>query len=162
MNSSKREPQISISRLPPEEAGEVMTLQRAAYATEAQIYGDPFLPPLTQTLPDLIDELNDPALGARTGGRLVGAVRWTIEGEVAQIGRLIVAPDMQGRRIGTRLLRAAEDASGTRVFELFTGHLSEANIRLYQREGYSITRREPLHEGVDLVYLRKEVDGAPA
>ncbi|MFT4231299.1 MAG: GNAT family N-acetyltransferase [Leucobacter sp.] len=162
MNNSEQEPRISIARLSAEDAGEVMTLQRAAYATEAQIYHDPFLPPLTQTLPELVDELEGRALGARMGGRLVGAVRWTTEGGVTQIGRLIVAPDMQGRRIGTRLLRAAEDASGTRAFELFTGHLSEANIRLYQREGYSITRREPLHEGVDLVYLRKELDAAPA
>ena len=53
-------------------------------------------------------------------------------------------------------MRAAEEASRAQVFELFTGHLSEANIRLYEREGYVPTRQEKLHDGVELVYLRKE------
>ncbi|HWV50554.1 MAG TPA: GNAT family N-acetyltransferase [Microbacterium sp.] len=145
----------SILPLSPSDAGEALTLQRAAYATEAQIYRDPFLPALTQTLAELADELNGPGLGLRIGGRLVGAVRWTLEDEAAHIGRLTVAPDHQGKGIGTRLLRAAEQHSGATRFELFTGHLSTANIALYQREGYVIDRQEPLHPGVELVYLVK-------
>lgn len=141
--------------LGPDDAGEVLTLQRAAYATEAQIYRDPFLPALTQTLDELARELEGPGLGIRIGGRLVGAVRWRNDGSVAHIGRLTVAPDVQGRGIGTRLLRSAEAASGAATFELFTGHRSEANLRLYEREGYVVDRRERLHDGVDLVYLRK-------
>ncbi|SFR85852.1 Acetyltransferase (GNAT) family protein [Agromyces sp. CF514] len=139
-----------------ERAGELLTLQRAAYASEAQLYRDPFLPALTQTLDDLRAELDTgPALGVEFGARLVGAVRWTLDGGVARIGRLVVAPDLQGRGIGTALLRSAELASGAERFELFTGHLSEANLRLYEREGYRRTRRVELHPGVELVYLAK-------
>jgi GNAT superfamily N-acetyltransferase len=146
---------MSENPLSPQDAGEVLTLQRAAYATEAQIYGDPFLPALTQTLNELIGELKGPGLGIRMDGRLVGAVRWVLKEDVAYIGRLTVVPDLRGRGLGTRLLRGAEVASGARHFELFTGHLSHANIRLYEREGYVINRREPLRDGVDLIYLRK-------
>ncbi len=135
-----------------------MTLQRAAYATEAQIYNDPFLPALTQSLAEVEDELHGFALGMRIDARLVGAVRWTVEDGVAHIGRLTIAPDMQGRGLGTRLLRAVEESSGVADFELFTGHMSEGNIRLYQREGYVPTRREQLSENVELVYLRKHVE----
>ncbi|WP_028708805.1 GNAT family N-acetyltransferase [Propionicicella superfundia] len=142
--------------LSPRDAGEVLTLQRAAYVSEAQVYGDPFLPPLTQTFADLERELSGPGIGIRDGGRLVGAVRWTVADGVAHIGRLMVAPDRQGRGIGTRLLRAAEAASGAAACELFTGHLSAGNVRLYEREGYAIVRRTTLREGVDLVHLRKE------
>ena len=39
------------------DAGELLTLQRAAYVSEARIYGDPELPPLVQTLDELIVEL---------------------------------------------------------------------------------------------------------
>ncbi|MDQ1130071.1 GNAT family N-acetyltransferase [Microbacterium sp. SORGH_AS_0888] len=137
------------------DAGELLTLQRAAYASEAQIYRDPFLPALTQTLDELRRELAAPGLGIRDDGRLIGAVRWTVDGDTAHIGRLVVAPDLQGRGIGTTLLREAERTSGAQHFELFTGHLSQANIRLYEREGYSRARQVTLHPGVELVYLQK-------
>ncbi|GAA5202966.1 GNAT family N-acetyltransferase [Microbacterium jejuense] len=145
----------ALAPLTPDDAGEVLTLQRAAYTSEARLYRDPFLPALTQSLEELEAELHGPGLGLRSAGRLIGAVRWTVDDGVAHIGRLTVVPDLQGRGIGTRLLRAAEEASGADRFELFTGHLSEANIRLYEREGYVVDRREPLHEGVDLMYLVK-------
>ncbi|WP_350347655.1 GNAT family N-acetyltransferase [Agromyces sp. G08B096] len=156
MESSEATLPMTERPLDEQVAGELLTLQRAAYATEAQLYRDPNLPALTQSLDDLRRELRGPGLGLWHGPRLVGAVRWTVDGDEAHIGRLTVAPDLQGRGIGTRLLRAAERASGASVFELFTGHLSVANIRLYEREGYAITRREPLHDGVDLVFMRKQ------
>lgn len=143
-------------RLAPTDAGEILTLQRAAYVSEAQLYGDVFLPALTQTLQELREELQHPALGVRVAGRLIGAVRWTVDAGVAHIGRLTVAPDMQGRGVGSALLRTAEVASGAARFELFTGHLSDANIRLYEREGYVQTRRERLQPGVELVYMAKQ------
>ncbi|MFF2369513.1 GNAT family N-acetyltransferase [Agromyces sp. NPDC058110] len=139
-----------------DDAGEVLTLQRAAYASEAQIYGDPFLPALTQTLDELRIELSGgDGLVAGIGHRIVAAVRWTIAGDRVHIGRLTVAPDQQGRGLGTLLLREAMARSGTSSAELFTGHLSEANLRLYVREGFAEIRRERLREGVELVYLAK-------
>ncbi|MFT4307442.1 MAG: GNAT family N-acetyltransferase [Microbacterium sp.] len=141
------------------DAGEVLTLQRAAYATEAQIYADPFFPALTQSLDELENELRSGGgLVAMLGERIVAAVRWTVHGDTVHIGRLTVAPDQQGKGLGTRLLRQAEDAAGATNAELFTGHLSAANIRLYLREGYVETRRESLHDGVELVYLAKRLD----
>ncbi|MRG60238.1 GNAT family N-acetyltransferase [Agromyces sp. CFH 90414] len=162
MDSSNTVEAVIERPLGPAMAGEVLTLQRAAYATEAQVYRDPFLPALTQPLDELARELEGPGLGLWQGERLIGAVRWTVADDIAHVGRLTVAPDLQGRGIGTRLLRAAERASGASEFELFTGHLSEANIRLYEREGYAVARREPLHDGVDLVFMRKSAHPARA
>jgi ribosomal protein S18 acetylase RimI-like enzyme len=147
-----------ILELGVDDAGELLTLQRAAYATEAQIYSDPFLPALTQTIDELRTELAGPALGIRENGRLVAALRWFLENDTAHIGRITVAPDAQGRGFGTALLREAERRSGASVFELFTGHLSLANLRLYEREGYRQTMRMPLREGVELIYLQKQRD----
>jgi len=138
------------------DAGEVLTLQRAAYATEAQLYGGPFLPPLTQSLDELRDELTGSGgLVGLLGDRIVASVRWVVDGDVVRIGRLIVAPDQQGRGWGTRLLNLADRESGARTAELFTGHLSEANIRLYQREGYVESRRERINDGLEFVHLTK-------
>ena len=141
-----------------DDLGEVLTLQRAAYATEAQAYGDPFLPALTQTLDELREEMEDAdGLVLRVGGRIVAAVRWAVHDAAAHIGRITVAPDYQGRGLGTVLLRAAESESRANRAVLFTGHLSHANLRLYEREGYVETHRSPLHGGVELVFMAKQL-----
>jgi ribosomal protein S18 acetylase RimI-like enzyme len=140
------------------DAGELLTLQRAAYATEAQIYGEPFLPALTQRLDELIEELEQSTvLTATIGARIVGAIRAQSHDGVLHIGRITVAPDLQGRGIGSALLAAVEAGAGDEVsnFTLFTGHKSEANLRLYERKGYVRTREERLTDDVTLVHLDK-------
>jgi len=44
-----------------------------------------------------------------------------------------------------------------RRYELFTGEKSTGNIRLYERLGYRIFRRERLSERVTLVFMEKKV-----
>lgn len=140
------------------DAGEIMTLQRAAYVTEAQAHQDLDLPPLTQSLDELRAELGDPdvaALGVREEGRLVGAVRLRRVGSAVELGRLTVAPDRQGKGVGSFLLREAEAAfPQTREMQLFTGEHSTANIRLYERSGYVETGRTPVGD-YSIVHLAK-------
>lgn len=151
---------IEIRPIRPADAGEVLTVQRAAFVQEALVYGTPDMPPLTQTLDELRAELTD-NLGcvALTGPRIVGAVRARLDGALLLlIGRLAIAPDQQGGGIGSRLLAAVEQAgrdAGAAEAELFTGSLSEANLRLYAREGYVETERVAGDDGIEQVFLRK-------
>ncbi|MEQ4303056.1 GNAT family N-acetyltransferase [Plantactinospora sp. B6F1] len=141
-----------------DDAGEILTLQRAAYLAEAQTYQDPFLPPLVESLAELAAVVAAKAvLVATRMQRIVGAVRLTVERETGHIGRLIVAPDVQGRGIGTMLLRAAEQAAppGVARFELFTGAASTRNLALYEHLGYAAFARRRVSESVELVYLEK-------
>ncbi|MDI6942113.1 GNAT family N-acetyltransferase [Microbacterium barkeri] len=152
---------LDIREIREEDAGEVMTLQRAAFVSEAQIYGSADMPPLTQTLDEVRWELRE-NLGcvALDGGRMVGALRARIDGELLLIGRIAIAPDMQGHGIGSRLLDAVEvrgASAGAREAELFTGSLSEANIRLYERQGYRETERIEEGDGTAQVFLRKRL-----
>lgn len=148
-----------FARLSVADAGELLTLQRAAYATEAQIYRDPKLPALVETMPEIVADLaKGVGCKATRRARLVGAVRCVIDDDTARIGRLVVAPDMQGLGLGTALLAAAEatgQASGASSAALFTGHRSAANLRLYKRHGYVEERREKLRPGLTLIHLRK-------
>lgn len=151
--------QITVRDITPDDAGEVLTLQRAAFVQEALIYRSVDMPPLTQTLDEVRAELEE-NLGcvALDGPRMVGVVRARRDGDLLLIGRIAIAPDQQGRGIGTTLLDAVEtrgrDAGATEA-ELFTGSLSEANLRLYEREGYRETQRVPGDDGIEQVFLRK-------
>jgi ribosomal protein S18 acetylase RimI-like enzyme len=147
-----------ISPISVHDAGEVLTIQRAAFVSEAQIYGSADMPPLTQTLAELEAELGD-ARGwvARVDGRLVGAIRVREQDDLLLIGRIAIAPDQQGEGIGQALLDAAETASHASEAELFTGSLSEANIRLYERCGYVETERVDTGDGIQEIYFRKKL-----
>lgn len=164
MSPDPRPPRaVAIASAEAEDAGELLTLQRAAYTTEARLYGDPELPALTQTLFELQEELASVmALKATAGHRLVGAVRAYVDGTVLHIGRLVVAPDWQGRGVGSRLLAAIEEHRGDHVSTaaLFTGHFSAANLVWYARRGYLERRREQLRPGVVLVHLTKALPAA--
>ncbi len=147
------------------DAGEILTLQRAAYLSEAQLYGDPFLPPLVESLAQVRAAIENAAAGdgivlkACLDGRLVGAARAKRVGRTASVGRLVVAPDLQGHGIGTALLRAIEEAFRGRVEDLvlFTGDRSDGNLRLSRRFGYVETHRERIAPHLGLVHLRKRL-----
>lgn len=153
-----------LVRLDAADAGEVLTVQRAAYVTEAQAHGDLDLPPLRQPLSELAAELAHPHVLARgwrdVDGRLLAAVRARIHPDdpaIADIGRLTVVPDRQGQGLGSGLLSAVEEQlpPPVRELRLFTGERSEANLRLYTRLGYTETGRESTAAGYALVHLHK-------
>ncbi|GAA3586128.1 GNAT family N-acetyltransferase [Amycolatopsis ultiminotia] len=140
-------------------AGELLTLQRAAFLAEARAHHDLDLPPLTETLAQVRAALADPAVtvwGVRDGSRIVASVRLRVEGEVGELSRLAVAPDRQGGGLGTALLLATEAAApaGVRRFRLTTGEFSAGPLRLYARHGYRETHRSPEGEH-HLVHLEK-------
>jgi ribosomal protein S18 acetylase RimI-like enzyme len=148
---------LVISEATTEDAEEILGLQRLAYESEARLYDDWSIPPLTQTVEGLREEFaTGLVLKAVAEGRLVGSVRARVTAGTCRIGRLIVHPDFQGQGIGSKLLQAIEARFPIAAqFELFTGSKSEANIRLYERHGYAITRTEQLSEGVSLTFLEK-------
>ncbi|MFI0416822.1 GNAT family N-acetyltransferase [Spongiactinospora sp. 9N601] len=154
-----------IERAGPDDAGEILTVQRAAYVTEAQLYGDPFIPPLVES----VERIRQAAgtglmLKASAGSRIIGSVRGLLSGSTCLVGRLVVVPDMQGRGIGGRLLGAlhekAAEAAEIAAFDLFTGHLSETSLRLYRRHGYRETGRERVHDHLTLVHMRRPARAA--
>src|SRR5699024_2551859 len=69
---------VTIDVVDDEHAGELLTVRRAAFVTEAQIYQDPHLPALTQSLTELRADLardDVVTIGGWHGTRLVGSVR---------------------------------------------------------------------------------------
>jgi len=150
---------VHIGPLGPEHAGEALTVQRAAYVTEAQHYDAPHIPPLRETVAELRADLESGVLafGAWLGPRLAGCVRGRVDGARMEVARFAVAPDLQGQGIGRGLLSAVESAapSSVRTLWLVTGATSEANLRLYRRAGYEVVANTSDAVGVTLAILEK-------
>jgi RimJ/RimL family protein N-acetyltransferase len=140
-----------------QDAEEILELQKLAYQSEAALYNDYTIPPLTQTLEEMRADFDGKFfLKASREGKIIGSVRGHLNRGTCFISRLIVHPAHQGRGLGTSLLYAIEKRfPGSGRFELFTGHKSEQNLRLYARLGYCPFKREKISERLQLVYLEK-------
>lgn len=151
----------------PADAPAILALQRLAYRSEAELYGDWSIPPLTQSLEELRAEFASHVFLKAVEDALppvealVGSVRAELDAAgVCRIGRLMVRPDRQRRGLGAALLLAMEARFPRAArFALFTGHLSAGNLRLYERLGYREVARRAAHPGLTLVFLEKPGPG---
>jgi len=150
---------VTIRMATKEDAAAILALQKLAYRSEARLYNDWAISPLVQTIESLLEEFaGSVVLKAMLDDRLVGSVRARLNGDTCEIARLAVHPDLQGRGIGSELLRRIEGRFDSIArYELFTGSKSEANIRLYERHGYKITHTKPMSEKVSFTFMEKRV-----
>ncbi|MFI0942059.1 GNAT family N-acetyltransferase [Streptomyces sp. NPDC021020] len=159
---------VTISTAEASDAEKILKLQYLCYQSEAEIYGDYTIEPLTQTLDELRAELAEGCvLVARLGPEVVGSVRGTVDGDgTAVIGKLIVHPRLQRHGLGGRLLSALEDRLAAereaKVYQLSTGHRSEVNLRMYRKLGYSqVGVARPVTRRLSMVTLEKPAEQAP-
>jgi GNAT superfamily N-acetyltransferase len=149
----------AVFRATPDDAAAIFDLQRCAYQMEAAIYNDFTIPPLCETLDQLRGQFEFKYfLKAMVDERIIGSVRAFQKGETCHVERLIVCPENRRRGIGTALLQQIEAAfPAARRFELFTGHKSVDNLRLYERLGYRPFRREAVNDRLTMVFLEKTI-----
>ncbi|WBB78054.1 bifunctional NAD(P)H-dependent oxidoreductase/GNAT family N-acetyltransferase [Micromonospora sp. WMMD882] len=141
---------LTLAPVRPDDLAELLVLQRCCWVQEALANDTLDLPPLRETLDDLRASTSTwQTWRVRRHGRLVAAVRARADGPTWTIGRLMVAPDQAGQGIGGWLLAYAEAQApeGTTRCELFTGHRSERNIRLYERAGYALAPAAGVPDG---------------
>jgi tRNA (guanine37-N1)-methyltransferase len=121
------------------DAGELLTLQRACWVQEQLANPTVEMDALTEDLDDVRAWIADGlVLVLLSAGRLVGAVRGRLVADRWDIGRLMVAPDLQGRGLGRMLLEAVEARAPAEAssYELLTGAGSARNQRIYRKAGY--------------------------
>ncbi|MGA3291449.1 MAG: GNAT family N-acetyltransferase [Candidatus Bathyarchaeia archaeon] len=148
---------VIIKKASIEDAQEILSLQKLAYQSEAEIYSDYNIPPLVETLDGLKDNFKSHVfLKAMVNGKIVGSVRASEENETCYIGRLMVHPHFQNRGIGAKLLLEIEYVfPSCSRFELFTGHRSEKSIHLYEKLGYKTFKVEKVTDNLNLVFFEK-------
>jgi ech hydrogenase subunit C len=164
------------------DAPEILALQKIAYQSEAELYGDDSLPALQQTLEDLEEDFERmpqreaSLLGARgaqdsaatstdriiflkavVNGKIIGSVRGYAVDNTAYLSRLIVHPYFRKRGIGRRLLDEIEQAfPDADRFETKTGHHSKRNLYQLSQRGYQTFKTEPFTPAITWVYLQKD------
>ena len=174
--------QVVYQRADRADAPEILALQKVAYQTEVELYGDDSLPPLQQTLEDLekdfdrhpAQEASEPGAGAAgdrppdesdrmvfikavVNGKIIGSVRGYAIGDTAHLGRMIVHPYFRGRGIGRRLLQEIEKAfPHSRRFEAKTGHRSKRDHFQLTKLGYRHYKTEPFTPTVTWFHFEKE------
>ncbi|RSS38183.1 GNAT family N-acetyltransferase [Streptomyces sp. WAC08241] len=155
---------VTISAADARDAEQILKLQYLCYQSEAELYGDWSIEPLTQSLDALRAELEEGhGLVARLGDEVVASVRARVDEDgTVRIAKLIVHPRMRRHGLGGRLLDAIERHFATggptpsaKRFRLFTGHRSEVNLRLYRSKGYAQVATRELGPRLTLVTLEK-------
>ncbi len=135
---------------------EILQLQYHAYQSEAELFGNKDIPPLKQTLSEVIDEFNNGIiLKMVIDNRIIGSVRAKEENGTVYIGKLMVHPDYRCKGYGSKLLLEIERCFPKKRYELFTSTRSIDNIRLYQKMGYTIFNRKAVNDELVFVYMEK-------
>ncbi|MGH3509456.1 MAG: tRNA (guanosine(37)-N1)-methyltransferase TrmD [Nocardioidaceae bacterium] len=123
----------------PADVGELLTLQRACLLQEAVANPGLDIEALTDTYEDVRGWVAEgTTLVLRRGGRLVAAARGRLSEGSWTIGRLMVAPDLQGQGLGRLMLEHIERAAPPEAtgFDLCAWAGSDRNQRIYRRAGY--------------------------
>ena len=137
---------------------EILELQYLAYQSEADLFGSRDIPPLRQTLDDVIDEFNNGLiLKMVVDDKIIGSVRAVEKGDTVYIGKLMVHPDFRRKGYGSKLLSEIESRFPGKRYELFTSTKSTDNIRLYQRSGYTVFDSRVFNDEITFVYLEKRI-----
>jgi len=132
----------------------VNALQHAAYARNRTILGlEPL--PLTVDYATIVADYEVWLL--EQGETLEGVLILEPRPDDLLVWSVAVAPEMQGRGIGNRLLRLADGRArelGRRTIRLYTGDKLAGNIAWYERHGFVRERVEVLGER-RLVHMMK-------
>ncbi len=136
---------------------EILQLQYLAYQSEAELFGSRDIPPLKQTLDEVVGEFKSGVILKMVDDKnaIIGSVRAIERDGTVFIGKLMVHPDHRHKGYGTRLLSEIEKCFPDKRYELFTSTRSINNIRLYQKLGYTTFAQKAVNDELEFVYMEK-------
>ncbi|XHH08578.1 MAG: GNAT family N-acetyltransferase [Candidatus Bathyarchaeia archaeon] len=147
---------MKIETANPNDAQEILSIQKLAFTVQAQLYNVYTLPPLLETLDEVKAAFQTHTiLKATIDGRIVGSVRFIEKDGTCFVGRLLVDPAFQNRGVGAELLRQIECLSTAGRLELYTGYKSEKSLHLYRKLGYKEFKTGKDSAGITIIYLEK-------
>ena len=147
---------IGIYKAGLEDLQEILQLQYLSYQSEAALFGSKDIPPLKQTLDEVIAEYkNGIVLKMTDDDVIIGSIRAKERNGTVYIGKLMVHPDYRRNGYGRSLLTEIEKYFPDKRYELFTSTRSTDNIRLYQNLGYKMFDRKAITDELQFVCMEK-------
>jgi len=137
---------------------ELYELQLVAFESEVEMIGSRNVPALMESYDEFKDDFGNWKVLIRKNeeGSIIGAARYKVEDSFVEVGRVFVMPEYRNQGIALALLKAIEEETGGRVFELYTCTRSWINIRLYEKAGYTVYKEEKGERDLSFAYMRKE------
>ena len=137
---------------------ELYQLQLLAFESEAAMIGSRDVPALQETEAEYrADFANWQTLKLENEfGEIIGAIRYKLNGQIAEIGRLMVHPAYRHRGLAQKLLSEADRMCPNTTKELYTCTKSRSNILLYQKMGYTPYKEHTEKTGLSFVHMRKD------
>ena len=133
----------------------VYDLQQLSYLEESKLIDYPNLPPLLESIDDLMIS-KETFIGFYQGVQLLGVISCLISNEVLEIGRLIVHPHHFRQGIAKKLLKYVEGfQSQILLLKVSTAQKNMPAIKLYENQGYHQKSIERLQDGLTIVHLEK-------
>jgi len=147
---------LNFHKAQPSDAAEMKACVQAAY----QHYVDRIGKPPGPMLDDYSQVVaRHQAFVAKRKGRVVGVLVLILKCDGILMDNVAVYPEYQGRGLGRRLIKFAENqalAMGYKHLDIYTHELMTENIEMYKRAGYVETHRS-IEKGYRRVYLRKKL-----
>lgn len=141
---------VVIEPLHPEDdpaaAAALVTLQRAAYAVEAQLIGHAI--PVAAETPAELASAGLTWWRCREGPDLLGAVAVSTTADLLDVERLVVAPHAFRRGVGAALVAHVLAQTAGRHVVVATGRDNAPARRLYERFGFGVTGEAEVAPGL--------------
>jgi ribosomal protein S18 acetylase RimI-like enzyme len=133
---------------------EILSLQEASYAVEAELIGSFDIPPLKDTA-DTLRRCGETFCGFFAEGRLVGAISYRREGGVLDIHRLVVNTDHFRKGIARALVEHVEkNAATVDRIAVSTGTKNGPARHLYRSLGFEETREAEVAAGLRITFFK--------
>ncbi|OLS36854.1 GNAT family N-acetyltransferase [Bacillus sp. MRMR6] len=135
---------------------ELFSLQRLAYLIEAKLINFYDIPPLKESIEELI-ECGETFLGYFEDDELAGAVSFTKKREELTICRMVVHPNHFRKGIAHKLLTAVEEMEpAVPIIRVSTGKDNFPAKKLYQKNDYQLETEIEVAPGLYISSLKKE------
>lgn len=135
-----------IHEMKEELAKQLIELQQQSYRIEANLINYPNIPPLNETVADLLREPKT-WLTASSDNHIIGAIAIETRADHWLLNKVIVSPRFFRRGVGRMLIQKVKEETSVPLYVTTASHNTPA-VKLYESEGFTQFKHERTTDGL--------------